>query len=120
VVVQGGGRSAAIERKNMGEKIITKYVGYNKRRVAEQKQVGGGGGGVCVCACGDTRMGMRRETFKGQVTRFAASVLILESLPYCRHNSQVLSNPTTGPCTVNVCNSWYRLPHTNYGTHVSW
>lgn len=80
----------------------------------------GGGGGVCVCACGDTRMGMRRETFKGQVTRFAASVLILESLPYCRHNSQVLSNPTTGPCTVNVCNSWYRLPHTNYGTHVSW
>jgi hypothetical protein len=43
VVVQGGGRSAAIERKNMGEKIITKYVGYNKRRVAEQKQVGGGG-----------------------------------------------------------------------------
>jgi hypothetical protein len=26
----------------MEEKIITKYVGYNKRRVAEQKQVGGG------------------------------------------------------------------------------
>jgi hypothetical protein len=50
VVVQGGGRSRAIERKNMEEKIITKYVGYNKRRVAEQKQVGGGGRRrLCLC-----------------------------------------------------------------------
>ncbi len=49
MVVQGGGRSAAIERKNMGEKIITKYVGYNKRRVAEQKQVGGGRRRLCLC-----------------------------------------------------------------------
>lgn len=48
MVVQGGGRSAAIERKNMGEKIITKYVGYNKRRVAEQKQVGGSWR-LCLC-----------------------------------------------------------------------
>lgn len=38
--MQGRGRSRAIAKKNIGEK-ITKYVGYNKLRVAEQKQVGG-------------------------------------------------------------------------------